>query len=79
MWGGDHVELQGLRDPLRAYLSDAQAPPLDVTMWPSRAPVRLIANVLVCAGLLFWIWLPVQVASLIRRRGQPSSAGHGDR
>ncbi len=68
MWGGEHVELQGLRDPLRTYLADAQASPLEVTMWPSRAPVRLIANAIVCVGLLFWIWLPVQVAMLVARR-----------
>ena len=67
VWGGDHVELQGLRDPLRTYLSDAQAPPLEVTMWPSKAPVRLIANAIVCVGLLFWIWLPVQVAVVAGR------------
>jgi hypothetical protein len=68
MWGGEHVELQGLRDPLRAYLADAQASPLEVTMWPSKAPVRLIANAIVCVGLLFWIWLPVQVAAVVVRR-----------
>ena len=68
MWGGDHVELQGLRDPLRAYLADAQASPLEVTIWPARAPVRLIANAIVCVGLLFWIWLPVQVAMVVARR-----------
>jgi hypothetical protein len=67
-WGGDHVELQGLRDPLRAYLADAHAPPLELTMWPSRAPVRLIANAIVCVGLLFWIWLPVQIAVALTRR-----------
>ena len=69
MWG-DHVELQGLRDPLRAYLSAPHAPPLEVTMWPSKAPVRLIANAIVCVGLLFWIWLPVQVAAIVARRSR---------
>jgi hypothetical protein len=68
MWGGDHVELQGLRDPLRAYLADAHASPLDVTMWPSKAPVRVIANAIVLVGLLFWIWLPVQAAVVVARR-----------
>jgi hypothetical protein len=66
-WGGEHVELQGLRDPLRTYLADAHAAPLDVTMWPSRAPVRLIANAIVCVGVLCWIWLPVQLAALVGR------------
>jgi hypothetical protein len=78
LWGGDHVELQGLRDPLRAYLADAHAPPLDVTIWPSRAPVRMIANVVVCVGLLFWIWLPVQVAVVVARRVR-SDSGAADR
>lgn len=67
MWGGEHVELQGLRDPLQAYLADPNAPPLDVTMWPSKAPVRMIANAIVVVGLLFWIWLPVQVAGALTR------------
>ena len=66
MWAGQ-VELQGLRDPLRAYLADPQAAPLDVTFWPSKAPLRLIANAIVCLGLLFWIWLPVQVAVVVVR------------
>jgi hypothetical protein len=69
-WGGDHVELQGLRDPLRSYLADPNAPPLDVTIWPSRAPVRLIANMIVGAGLLFWIWLPVQIVVAVACRGR---------
>ena len=68
MWGGEHVELQGLRDPLRAYLADPHAPPLELTMWPSKAPVRLIANAIVCVGLLFWIWLPVQAAMVVAHR-----------
>ena len=71
LWGGDHVELQGLRDPLRTYLSNPEAPALDVTMWPSKAPVRLIANAMVCVGLLFWIWLPVQVAVVLVRGSRP--------
>lgn len=70
MWGGDHVELQGIRDPLRTYLADPHASPLEVTMWPSIVPVRLIANVIVCVGLLFWIWLPVQVVVCVARRSR---------
>ncbi len=69
LWGGNHVELQALRDPLRAYLADVHAAPLDVTMWPTfENPVRMIANVVVSVGLLFWIWLPVQVATVVLRR-----------
>jgi hypothetical protein len=78
MWG-DHLSLQrDLRDPLRGYLSAADAPAIELSMWPSRwvdpggdadnrlqrqpHPVRLIANAIVILGLLFWIWLPVQAA-----------------
>jgi hypothetical protein len=46
-------------------------PSLDGTpleMWPSQAPIRLIANVIVCVGLLFWILLPTQIAGTFRRR-----------
>lgn len=38
---------------------------------PTRAPAasgRLAANVLVVAGLLFWLWLPVQIAVHVARR-----------
>lgn len=67
MWGGNHVELQGLRDPLRAYLADQHAGPIELTMWPSEVPIRMIANVIVVVGLLCLIWLPVQVAVLVAR------------
>jgi hypothetical protein len=77
MWG-DHLSLQrDLRDPLRGYLANAEAPAIELTMWPSRwvdpggtaddrllrrpHPVRLISNAIVVVGLLCWIWLPVQI------------------
>lgn len=64
----DQLELQGIRDPLRAYLANDHAPPLNLTMRPDGIPGRLIANVIVCAGLLFLVWLPVQVVAAVRRR-----------
>lgn len=65
----DQVELQSIRDPLRTYLSDDHAAtPLELTMRPDAIPGRLIANVIVCAGLLFLVWLPVQVVAAVRRR-----------
>lgn len=64
----DQVELQSIRDPLRAYLADDDATPLELTMRPDAIPGRLIANVIVCAGLLFLVWLPVQVVAAVRRR-----------
>jgi hypothetical protein len=83
MWG-DQMSLQDLRDPLQAYFADAHAPAIEVTMWPSRwvppgengpndkgrraHPIRLVANALVSVGLLFWIWLPVQIAAFVARR-----------
>lgn len=71
MWGGEHNELQQLRDSIRAYLADPHAPALEVTMWPSRAPVRPVANAIVGVGLLFWIWLPVQVLMVVVGRSRP--------
>jgi hypothetical protein len=84
MWG-DHLSLQReLRDPLRSYLSDADAPAIELTMSPSRwvdpggtadnrlerraHPMRLVASAIVGFGLLFWIWLPVQIVMFVARR-----------
>ena len=52
---------------LKKYLDDTHAPPLEVTMWPSTNPWRTIANVIVCVGLLFWVWLPVQIVVFLSR------------
>lgn len=73
-----------LQEPLRAYFADAQAPAIEATMRPTRwidpggnaanrlvrksHPAKVVANVLVVSGLLFWIWLPVQLATSIARR-----------
>jgi hypothetical protein len=66
LWG-DHVELQKFREPIAKYLEVAPAPPLEVTMWPSTHPWRMIANAIVCLGLLFWVWLPIQIVVVFSR------------
>jgi len=84
MWGDHLSLQRDLRDPLRIYLGDAHAPSVALTMRPSRwvdpggtadnrlerrpHPVRLAAHAIVGVGLLFWIWLPVQIAGLVVRR-----------
>lgn len=69
MWGGEPEELQAIRDPLREYLANPQAPPLELTLWPARvAIIRYVANAIVCFGLLFWIWLPVQMFNVFTRQ-----------
>ena len=66
MWG-DHIELQRFRESIVKYLKDAHASPLEVTMSPSTHPWRMVASGIVCVGLLFWIWLPVQIVAVFRR------------
>jgi hypothetical protein len=83
MWGDHLSLQRDLRDPLRRYFEDAHAPAIELTMWPSRwvdpggtddnrlvrrpHPIRLAANAIVVVGLLFWIWLPVQVVMFVLR------------
>jgi hypothetical protein len=50
LWG-DH-ELRTFREPIVKHPADQHAAPLEVTMWPSKAPWRLFASVLVGLGLL---------------------------
>ncbi len=82
MWG-DHLSLQELRDPLQRYFDDPHAPSIDVTMKPSwwwateqgtvkrwPHPIRIAANAIIVVGLLFWIWLPVQIAMVVARSGR---------
>jgi hypothetical protein len=80
-WGDHMSLQTDLRDPIRAYLGDAHAPAREFTMWSSRwvdpggdadyrlvrkaHPARIAANVLVCVGLFFWIWLPVQIVKVL--------------
>ena len=66
LWG-DYMELQKFREPIVKYLDGKDGPPLEVTMWPSTHPWRMIANAIVCLGLLFWVWLPVQIAVFVTR------------
>jgi hypothetical protein len=84
MWGDHLSLQRELRDPLRSYFSDVHAPAIELTMSPSRwvdpggtadnrlerraHPMRLVANAIVGFGLLFWIWLPVQIVMLVARR-----------
>lgn len=86
MWGDHLSLQRDLRDPLQGYFDDSHAPAIELTMWPSRwvdpggtadnrlvrqpHPVRLAANAIVSVGLLFWIWLPVQIAVLVARRAR---------
>lgn len=84
MWGDHLSLQRDLRDPLRSYFADPHASAIDLTMWPSRwvdpggtadnrlerkpHPIRLVANTIVGVGLLFWIWLPVQMVMFVARR-----------
>jgi hypothetical protein len=84
MWGDHLSLQRDLRDPLRSYLEDAHASAIDLTMRPSRwvdpggtadnrlerhaHPMRLVGNAIVSFGLLFWIWLPVQIVMLVAGR-----------
>jgi hypothetical protein len=67
LWG-EYMELQRFREPIVKYLDDTRAPPLEVTMWPSRHPWRAVASGIVCIGLLFWVWLPVQIVVFLTRQ-----------
>lgn len=86
MWGDDLSLRQDLQEPLRSYFADAHASAIELTMWPSRLvdpggtaddrlvrrphPIRLAANAIVVLGLLFWIWLPVQIVMFVARRNR---------
>ena len=86
MWGDHLSLQRELRDPLRSYFSDAHASAIELTMSPSRwvdpggtgdnrlerkpHPMRLVASAIVGFGLLFWIWLPVQIVRFVGRRNR---------
>ena len=86
MWGDHLSLQHDLRDPLQKYFVNVPAPAIDLTMWPSRwvdpggtadnrllrrpHPIRLVANAIVGVGLLFWVWLPVQIVMLITHRNR---------
>ena len=84
MWGDHLSLQRELRDPLQSYFADAHASAIDLTMSPSRwvdpggaaddrlerraHPMRLAASAIIVVGLLFWIWLPVQIVRFATRR-----------
>jgi hypothetical protein len=86
MWGDHLSLQRELRDPLRSYFGNAHASAIDLTMRPSRwvdpggtadnrlvrrpHPMRLVANAIIVVGLLFWIWLPVQIVMFVARRNR---------
>ena len=86
MWGDHLSLQRELRDPLRSYLGDARASAIELSMSPSRwvdpggtaedrlerkpHPMRLVGNAIVGFGLLFWIWLPVQIVMFVARRNR---------
>lgn len=82
-WGDHMSMQKDLKEPLQAYFADANAAATEVTMRPVRwvdpggnaadrlvrkwHPGKIVANVLIGGGLLFWLWLPVQLVSSLRR------------
>ena len=86
MWGDQLSLQRDLRDPLRSYFENAHAPAIELTMRPSwwtdpggtadnrlvrrPHPIRVVANAIVVVGLLFWIWLPVQVVMFVAGRNR---------
>jgi hypothetical protein len=89
MWGDHLSLQRDLQEPLRSYFADAHASAIDLTMSPSRwvdpggtadnrlvrrpHPMRLVANAIIGMGLLFWIWLPVQIVMFVARRSSQRS------
>lgn len=86
MWGDHLSLQRELRDPLHNYFADAHAPAIELTMWPSYwtdpggnaanrlerwpHPIRMVANAIVGVGLLYWIWVPVQLLMFAARRNR---------
>jgi hypothetical protein len=82
-WGDQMSLQKDLQEPLRAYLADSHAAAIEVTMRPTRwvdpggnaanrlvrktHPGKIAANVLIIGGLLFWLWLPVQLVTSLKR------------
>ena len=74
MWG-NQMELQWFREPIVKYLETPDASALAVTMWPSAHPMRKIANGIIVVAVLFWVWLPFQIAGVLRRSAASYAAG----
>ncbi len=84
MWGDHLSLQKDLRDPLHSYFSDPGASAIDLTMWASDwvdpggtadnrmvrrpHPIRLVANAIVVAGLLIWLWIPVRLMRSVAGR-----------
>ena len=82
-WGDQMSLQKDLQEPLRAYFADPHAAATEVTMRPTRwvdpggnaanrlvrkmHPGKIAANVLIVGGLLFWMWLPVQLVTSLMR------------
>jgi hypothetical protein len=82
-WGDQMSLQKDLQEPLRAYLADPHAAATDVTMRPTlwvdpggnaanrlvrkTHPAKIAANVLIGGGLLFLVWLPVQLVTSVVR------------
>ncbi|MCC7125578.1 MAG: hypothetical protein IT178_12075 [Acidobacteria bacterium] len=85
-WGDQLSLQKDLQEPLRAYLADPHAPAIAVTMRPTHwvdpggnaanrlvrntHPGKLAANALIIGGLLFWMWLPVELVTSLARRAR---------
>jgi hypothetical protein len=75
-----------LQEPLRAYFANPRAAAIEVTMRPVEwvaptgdasgglarrtHPVKIVTSVIIGVGLLFWMWIPVQLAMSWRRRSR---------
>jgi hypothetical protein len=84
MWGEHMSLQKDLQEPLRAYFADTRASAIELTMSPTQwtdpggnaanrlarqsHPMLLFANALVGLGLLFWIWLLVQMVMFVTHR-----------
>jgi hypothetical protein len=82
-WADHMSLQKDLQEPLQAYFADPHAAAIEVTMRPTRwvdpggyaanrlvrrtHPGKIAANVLIVGGLLFWMWLPVQLVTSVMR------------
>jgi hypothetical protein len=82
-WGDQMSLQKDLQEPLRAYFADSHAAAIEVTMRPTlwvdpggyaadrlvrkMHPGKIVANLLIGGGLLFWLWLPVQLVTSLTR------------
>jgi hypothetical protein len=84
IWGDQMSLQKDLQEPLRAYLADPHASAIALTMRPTlwtdpggdandrlvrrTHPVVLAVNAIIGLGLLFWVWLPVQIVRAVAHR-----------